>query len=131
MSTEPEPYQVILISQSESIITLVSNLAWHIAAHVRVVAAAPDIMTDDYADILIYHCTRIDAASCAQLADQTPHFLCLLEPDAPVKLRAGARTEGVLQWFTLIVPVDPATLEFLFKRWKKDDGWLGTVSMNP
>jgi hypothetical protein len=131
MSTEPGPYQVLLISQSESIISLVSDLAWHIAAHVRVVAAAPDITTDDYADILIYHCARIDAARCAQLATQTAHFLCLLEPGRPVTWRPGSSSEGILQWFTLIVPVDPESLEFLFKRWKKDDGWLGTVSMNP
>jgi len=53
------------------------------------------------------------------------HFLLLYEPRTPVKAQLGATSGRFIPWFTLVVCTDPELLEF--KRWKKEDGWLGLV----
>jgi hypothetical protein len=120
-------YHVLLISEDDSLSTMVGELAWHSAALFRRIPDSAHVSIDDHANILIYHCTALDDAVCTRLALQTDHFLLLYEPRTPVKSQLGATSGHFIPWFTLVVPTDPALLEFLYKRWKKDDGWLGTV----
>jgi hypothetical protein len=39
-----------------------------------------------------------------------------------VKAQFGATSGRFTPWFTLVVRIDVELLEFLFKRWKKEDG---------